>query len=668
MRFGILGPLEVLDDDGGVVSVGGPKPRALLTLLLLEPGHVVPLERLGGESPNALQAQVSRLRKALPGGLVEFVAGGYRIDVDPGDVDAHRFGALAREGRQRLAAGDGRGAAVVLRSALALWRGPALADLAGSAQAVPLEEARLAAVEDLVEAELGLAEGTPVGPLRRLVAEHPFRERLRAQLMRALHAGGRTAEALAVFEEGRRLLAEELGTDPSAELSAVHLRLLRPEPTAPARRRAPAPLTRIIGRGAELERIAALRGARLVTLVGPGGAGKTRLAVEVAGADACFADLSAVVDGKAVPDRRTVSGGEAVAGRSTVAGEEAVAGRSTVAGEEAVAGGKTGEEAVAGGDAVVEGEAVAHAVAAALGLRDGGLAPTAATDPVRSIVTAVGEQELLLVLDNCEQALAACAALARALLAGCPRLTILATSREPLGLTGEALVPVGPLPAEPAVALLAERAAAVRPGFAVGPGNAAAVAGICALVDGLPLAIELAAARLRQLDLDELAARLAQHEHFALLSRGDRTAADRHRTLHAVVDWSWRLLGAGERSAAARFSVFAGGASRPAALAVCGIDEDTLADPIARCWSRATGGTACLKRSCCSAANGSRPGSGTGSSAPTPSISSRSPGRPTRICAAPSSSRGSPPSPPTTRTSWPRCAGPRPPTGRSRCA
>ncbi|WP_433218206.1 BTAD domain-containing putative transcriptional regulator [Dactylosporangium sp. CS-047395] len=519
MRFGILGPLEVVGDGGDVIVVAGPKPRALLTRLLLEAGRLIPADELGSESPNALQAQVSRLRKVLPDGLLEFGSGGYRLAVEPDDVDAHRFERLAREGRRRLAAGDFQTAAVVLHDALNLWRGPALADLpdAGPLK-VRLDEQRLGALEDLAAAELELPSGADVGPLQRLVAEHPFRERLRALLMRALHAAGRTAEGLAVYEDGRRLLADELGTDPSAELRAVHLRLLQFETPAPARRTPPAPLTRLIGREVESARIASARAAgRLVTLVGPGGAGKTRLAVEVAGRDACFADLSAVED-------------------------------------------------------------EAHAVAAALGLRDGGLAPAAGTDPVRLIAHALAHQELLLVLDNCEQALDAVAGLARELLAACPGLSILATSREPLGLTGEVLVPVGPLPPDPAVALFAERAAAVRPGFAVGPGNAEVVAGICALVDGLPLAIELAAARLRQLDVGELAERLAQHEHFAVLSRGDRTAADRHRTLHAVVDWSWQLLGPAERAVAARLSVFAGGATRDAAFAVCGASADALAD------------------------------------------------------------------------------------------
>ncbi|MFG2039489.1 BTAD domain-containing putative transcriptional regulator [Dactylosporangium sp. NPDC048998] len=530
MRFGILGPLEVRDDAGAPVAVGGPKPRALLTRLLLEAGRVVAPERLGGESANALQAQVSRLRRALPGGPVEFTGGGYRIAVDPQDVDAHRFERLARDGRQLLAGGDFGTAAGVLREALDLWRGPALADLPDAAtQAVRLEEARLAAAEDLVEAELALPEGTPVGPLRRLAAEHPFRERLRGQLMRALHAAGRTAEALAEFDEARRLLAAELGADPSAELLAVHLAILRAEPPHRPRGTLPAPLTRLVGREDELERLAGLRGARLVTLVGPGGAGKTRLAVEAAGRDGrevSFADLTRVEDGDLVP----------------------------------------------------------HAVAGALGLREGGsVVPRApAADPVRSLAGALAGREVLLVLDNCEQALDATAGLVRALLGQCPDLAVLATSREPLGLTGEVLVPVGPLAPEPAARLFAERAAAVRAGFAVDDELAAAVARICALLDGLPLAIELAAARLRQLSVGELAERLAAYEHFAVLSRGDRTAAGRHRTLRAVVDWSWQLLGPEERALARRFTVFAGGATRPAVEAVCGAGEDLLADLVDR--------------------------------------------------------------------------------------
>ncbi|MFI5909263.1 ATP-binding protein [Dactylosporangium sp. NPDC051541] len=520
MRFSILGPLEIHDDAGNAVAVAGPKPRALLVRLLLAAGRVVPMEQLGGETANALQAQVSRLRRALPGGLVEFAGVGYRIAVDAGDVDVHRFERLAADGRKALASGDFQAAASVLQTALNLWRGPALADLPdAAAQVVRLEEARLSAVEDLVEAELRLPAGTAVGPLRRLVAEHPFRERLRGQLMRALHAQGRTAEALGEFDDARRLLADELGTDPSAELTAVHLRLLKGDGTAATRRTPPAPLTRLIGREAELRRLTTAP-SRLTTLVGPGGAGKTRLAVEAAGPDACFADLSAAEDPADVP----------------------------------------------------------LAVAAALGLRDGGLAPAAPADPVRRLVPALAGPDLLLVLDNCEQAIDAVAALARTLLAECPGLRVLATSREPLGLTGEVLVPVGPLPPEPAVALFAERAAAVCPGFTVGPENAAAVRQICGLLDGLPLAIELAAARLRQLDVAGLAARLAQDEHFAVLSRGDRTAADRHRTLHAVVDWSWRLLGDDERTAAGRLSVFAGGATAEAALAVCGAGEEVLFD------------------------------------------------------------------------------------------
>ncbi|HTJ37558.1 MAG TPA: BTAD domain-containing putative transcriptional regulator [Dactylosporangium sp.] len=529
MRFAILGPLEVRDDAGRPVAVGGPKPRALLVRLLLAAGRVVPSDGLGGDTANAVQAQVSRLRRALPDEPIEFTGGGYRIVVDPQDVDVHRFDALARDGHRLLAAGDFKTAASVLQEALNLWRGPALADLPDAgAQVARLEEARLAAAEDLAEAELALPEGTPIGALRRLVAEHPFRERLRGQLMRALHAAGRTAEALAEFDDARRLLAAELGADPSAELAALHLSILRAQAPPPARSTLPAPLTRLVGREAELDRLAGLRGARLVTLLGPGGAGKTRLALEAAardGREAGLVDLSRVEDGALVP----------------------------------------------------------HAVAGALGLRAAGLAPAGGdADPVRPLAAALADRELLLVVDNCEQVLDAVAGLLRTLLAECPGLAALATSREPLGLTGEVLVPLGPLPPEPAVRLFAERAAAVRAGFAVDDANAEAVRRICDLLDGLPLAIELAAARLRQLTVAELAERLAGHEHFAVLSRGDRTAAGRHRTLRAVVDWSWQLLGDDERALARRFAVFDGGATRASVEEVCGAGEDVLADLVDR--------------------------------------------------------------------------------------
>jgi predicted ATPase/DNA-binding SARP family transcriptional activator len=559
MRFGILGPTQVRLADGRQVAVGGPGLRALLALLLVDAGQVVTAERLidglYGESPpsgatNALQSQVSRLRQLLrdqdrPGSLVEFHPAGYRLAVDLGEVDAHRFERLAAEGRQALAAGDRQRAATLLREALELWRGPALADAGDApfvkAQVARLDELRLAAIEDRAEAELGLgAHRALVAELQQLVAAHPLRERLRGQLMRALYGAGRQAEALAVFEDARRALAEELGTDPSAELAAVHLAVLRADPALnpaapPASRQGlPAQLTSFVGRADEVRRVGKLLGeVRLVTLTGPGGAGKTRLAIEAAGhepADVCFVQLAPLGDGADVP----------------------------------------------------------LAVLGALGLREAGLLPYPVSDgrgpPPDStgrLIAALADRPLLLVLDNCEHVVDAAARLAHRLLSACPTLRILATSREALGITGETLYPVPPLPLPPpgttlpetlgypAVRLFADRAVAVRPDFAVDTENADEVLRICRALDGLPLAIELAAARLRSLPLAEVAARL--DDRFRLLSRGSRTADPRHQTLRAVVEWSWDLLDGAEQTLARRLTVFAGGATLEAAEHVCGL-------------------------------------------------------------------------------------------------
>lgn len=307
MRFGVLGPLEVWSDEGELVPVSGPRPRALLAILLLDAGRLVPVERLidgqyGDEPPagaaNAIQAHVSRLRRGLPQGLIEFHGTGYLLAVDPADVDVHVFERLAREGRKALASGEAGRAARVLKDALELWRGPALADVPfWRAQVARLDEVRLAAREDLVEAELGLPEGTSTAELRQLVEANPLRERLRGQLMRALHAAGHQAAALEAYEEGRRLLADELGADPSPELADLHLAILRGGPARP-RHRLPAALTSFVGREEELARLAGLRGNRLVTLTGPGGAGKTRLATESArDGNACFVDLAPIEAG-----------------------------------------------------------------------------------------------------------------------------------------------------------------------------------------------------------------------------------------------------------------------------------------------------------------------------------------------------------------------------------
>jgi predicted ATPase/DNA-binding SARP family transcriptional activator len=533
MRFGVLGSTLMWSADGEEVSVGGPRVRTLLTLLLLDAGQIVTTERLidglYGEDPpanatNALQAQVSRLRRALPGGEVEFHPTGYRLAVNWAEIDAHVFARLAADGRHALAGGDHQRAAKLLKEALQLWRGPALGDAPlAEAEATRLDELRMTATEDLFDAELATGDNPgAIAELRQLIGRNPLRERPRALLMRALYAAGRQAEALEVFEEVRTLLADELGTDPSPELAETHMAVLRSEPQQSRRRALPAQLTSFVGRADERDYVAALLGTcRLVTLLGPGGAGKTRLAVEAAGTldgEICFVDLAGLA----------------------------------------------------------EDDQVAHAVVAALGLRDAGVFSAAPTgDIVDRLATALEDRPVLLLVDNCEHVITDIALLVHELLAACPLLRVLATSRAPLGITGETIHPVSRLDADAARRLFADRAKAVRPDFVI---DELLVDRICAGLDGLPLAIELAAARLRTLTLADIDARL--DDRFRLLSRGDRTKAQRHQTLHAVVDWSWDLLSPDEQAVARRLTVFTGGASLAAAERVCALPDtiDLLAD------------------------------------------------------------------------------------------
>ncbi|MCF6423145.1 BTAD domain-containing putative transcriptional regulator [Amycolatopsis tucumanensis] len=550
MWFAVLGPVEARSAAGDPVPLGGPRPRSLLALLLLDAGRVVGTDRLvdglygdhpPGDAANALQAQVSRLRRKLGDqARIESHPAGYRLAVEPDQVDLHRFTRLARDGRQALNTNEHARAAKLLREALDLWRGPALADVRDApfaeAQAARLDELRVAAVEDRAEADLAIGESRAViGELTELCAAHPLRERPRVLLMRALAANGRQAEALTVFADARRVLADELGADPSPELAAAHLAVLRAEPP-PEPPKIPAQLTTFIGREAELARIADLLGTgRLVTLTGPGGAGKTRLSIESGGradGEVCFVDLSPVTSGADV----------------------------------------------------------AQAVLTALGLRETGLFPTggAPPDPVGRIEVALTDRRLLLILDNCEHVIADAAKLVHRLLSSSPGLRVLATSREPLGITGEALCAVPPLASPPlgtdaaeatgyeSVRLFTERAAAVRRGFRLDDDSAERVRRICAALDGLPLAIELAAARLRTLPLDQLEARL--DDRFRLLSKGSRTAAPRHQTLRAVVGWSWDLLTPDEQNLVRRFAIFAGGATVDAVASVCGLSEPDTED------------------------------------------------------------------------------------------
>ncbi|WCD96406.1 BTAD domain-containing putative transcriptional regulator [Streptomyces sp. HUAS 31] len=687
VRYRILGTTQVLRPDGRPVPVGGARLRALLTVLALRAGRTVPVGLLvdevwGDEPPadatGALQALVGRLRRALGADAILSAEGGYRLAAAPDDIDLNRFERLVGEGTRALADGDPAKAAGVLDDALALWHGPALADLPDhTAEAARQETRRLDALRTRHTAALALGHAEQSLPeLTALCDTHPLDEPLQALRLRALRDAGRTAEALAAYEDVRRLLADRLGSDPGPELRALHGELLRPmeegrgtaarpgstagasgtgarafrgpyaprppgpagtagaphgesrgdgfrsgpgggvtaphgevygdgspggsgggataphrqvhgegssgglgggataphgdvygdaspsgpggratashdrshpdgSPAGPAHSAAGplgtpaatpsagnlrARLTSFVGRESDIDAIRGdLAAARLVTLLGPGGAGKTRLSQEAAERvrDAApdgvwLAELAPVDDPEAVP--------EAVL--------TALGARETVlygAGAEAMRAGTDRHD-----------------------------------DPVDRLAEHCAKRRMVLILDNCEHVIEAAARLVEALLERCPELTVLATSREPLGVPGELLRPVEPLPEPFALRLLADRGAAARPGFRVEADEetAAACAEICRRLDGLPLAIELAAARLRMLTPRQIADRL--DDRFRLLTSGSRTVLPRQQTLRAVVDWSWELLDDSEREVLRLLSVFAGGCDLAAAEAVCG--------------------------------------------------------------------------------------------------
>jgi predicted ATPase/DNA-binding SARP family transcriptional activator len=577
MELGILGPLEVRDGEA-LVRVPGAKERALLADLVVHAGRVVSADRLvedlWGEEPpgnpaNALQGRVSALRRALGSAgskLVVTRPPGYVLEVDAEQVDAGRFEGLVGEATA-LASAEPPRAAQLLEEALGLWRGAALAEFAerpwAQAEAARLEELRLAAVEALVE--LRLAAGGHaglVGELEALVAADPTRERPRGQLMVALYRSGRQADALRVYQETREVLAEELGIDPSPELQRLHQAILVQDPalelaTADGgrpRHNLPERLTSLVGRDRELREVAKLVDQhRLVTVVGPGGAGKTTVAVEAARRLASgFADGVWLVELAGLRDPRLL----------------------------------------------------AEVVVAALGLSEEAAGPDAPPlRPAERLAGFVRDKALLLVLDNCEHLVAACAELVQRLLRAGPGLKVLATTREVLGVPGEALWPVPPLavpdaadtdgssvlagpdadgPAPEvlagydAVRLFSERAATADPSFALDAASAPVVAELCRRLDGLPLAIELAAARVRALPVAELAARL--DDRFRLLAGGGRTLDPRQQTLRATVDWSWELLEEPDRRLWRRLSVFSGGWTVGAAEAVCAGDGLEAAD------------------------------------------------------------------------------------------
>ncbi|TDD44943.1 AfsR/SARP family transcriptional regulator [Nonomuraea terrae] len=546
MRFAVLGPIEATTGDGRPVRVPELKVRALLAFLLAHEGRVVAAERLieglWGDRPpgnplGALRAKASQLRRALdeaePGArkLVVTRPPGYLLD---GDTDARRFLETAARGR---AATDPGERAALLAEALAWWRGPAFADLPAEplvrAAAARLEEQRLSVLEDYADVRLVLGQdASQVGELTELAAQHPARERFHGLLMRALYRSGRQAEALDVYRAFRDRLREELGLDPGPELVALHQAILeqRPElrrpagPPVPAPARLPEPLTELVGRDDLLAELLALpRAARLVTLTGPAGAGKSRLALEAA--RRLSGDFP---DGAYVVELSSVRAGP--------------------------------------------GPEAAEAAAAALGLRADGV-----DGPGRLIAAAFGGRRALLVLDDCEHVVEPVAELTELLLRTGPWLRVIATGREPLGVAGEVVREVPPLEVGAAMRLFADRVRDTLPGFAVTGAEAGAVETICRRLDGLPLALELAAARVRALGVRAVADRL--DDRFRLLSAGRRAGPAHQRTLRAALDWSWELLTEPERVVLRRLAVQAGGCTLEAAERVCSAPTPIAGDP-----------------------------------------------------------------------------------------
>jgi predicted ATPase/DNA-binding SARP family transcriptional activator len=519
-----------------LVRFDGSKQRTLFGALVLRAPEAVSadelVEALWGEQPpggaaQALQKQISRLRQRLgsAGSMLRHQPPGYALDIDPLAIDSRRFEDLLRRARVALGRHDPERASADLEAALALWRGEPLADYRfdefAQHEIARLQELGLEAIEEHLAAELdrGGAEDL-VGELRALVTQHPLRERLRGQLMVALYRSGRQAEALETMREGRQLLIDELGIEPGPELRQLEIMILAHDSALTADRpgeglagRLPAPANETIGRDGEVARIAELLAqsdVRLVTLVGPGGVGKSRLALEAALATAARFPAGAVhisLDGAA--------------------------------------------------DAGV----LVPEAASALGI----VATTAAELGARLSAVTRGAPALLL-LDDFDRYLDDAGKVGE-LLAQVPEITVLTTSRAPLRLTAEHVYWVRPLSPPNAAALFAARANAVRPGRAVHD-ERVIVDAICARLDGLPLAIELAADRARLLPLPGLLERL---EHrLELLSGGPRDLPERQRSLRATLEWSWETLEEPERELLSQLTVFEGGASLDAARFVCG--------------------------------------------------------------------------------------------------
>ncbi len=517
----VLGPLEVVQDNQPI-RLPGPKPTALLAMLAVHAGTAVSRDRLvdllwHGEPPAAssavLRTYVTKLRRVLGPTAIQTSQSGYALQLDRSSIDSRVFEQRIARARDEPAV-----ARAELQAALAMWRGPAFGDLAAEEAILPeaqrLEETRWVAFEDRIDLDLDAAEHAQVvGELRGLVAEQPLRERLLGQLIVALYRSGRNAEALREYEGYRRRLAEELGVEPSPALKELEYALLThdsslgspPSPAVASRQRhnLPAAVSAFVGRSRETEEVVTLvRQHRLVTLIGTGGCGKTRLAIEL---------------GRALLDEH--SDGVWLAELAPLA----------------------------------RAEQVAPTIAAQWGLQE-----TGSRHIDERVLEYAANRDLLLIIDNCEHLIEGAADLIDRMLRSAPTTRVLATSRERLGVDGEVTwrVPSLALPdaeadldleaiaGTDAVCLFVDRARRSQPGFALTAENVVAVAEMCRSLDGIPLAIELAAARSRSFTPAEIVDHL--DERFTLLTGGPRTALPRQRTLRALTDWSWDLLSESE--------------------------------------------------------------------------------------------------------------------------
>ena len=530
LEFRLLGPFELFV--GGALVKLGRRPRALLVALVLRRGETVSTEALidcvwedalPPSAKSVLHVYISQLRRVLPPGRLVTEKSGYKLLVAAAELDVEQFERLFAEGRNALGDGNLRLAESRLSAALALWHGEAIADLHGERfardEAARLNELRLACLEGRFDADLGLGRQSAIAPeLVRHVAEHPLREHLRGQLMVALYRDGRQADALACYREGRAVLVDELGLEPGRELRELERRILAHDPALAAptrvgltRPRVPVPHTPTIGREREIaevrQRLVEPR-TRLVTLTGPGGIGKTRLAIELANilGDE-LADGAAVVDLAPLTDPQQLL---ATIGR-------------------------------------------------ALGLRE-----SDSTGWPERLGEHLGDRELLLVLDNLEHLVEGAAALSP-LLDAAPRLTVLATSRRLLRLSAEQVVDVRPLEVAAARELLASRVAAAGMTVDVDDGVLTA---LCERLDGMPLAIELAAPWFRTLSAPALLSLL--DSRLAVLNDGARDAPRRQQTMRSTIDWGFELLDPASQHLLGRLSLFRRGFTASAALEVGG--------------------------------------------------------------------------------------------------